>query len=343
MNSRFNILQRQLNPSNFTRRQLITAGIIGAASITALVLGKSHFNGGVCKIKKDLTGKVVIITGSNTGIGKETARALAAMNATIILACRDSKRTLPVVAELKIETHNQNIEFMQLDLTDLASVRSFATNFKSKYDRLDILINNAGVMMVPTRQLTKDGFELQFGTNHVGHFLLTKLLIDVIKASAPSRIINISSMVQENGKMNWNDLMFMSGYDPMQAYFQSKLANVIFSKELQRRMDLENVDVKVVSVHPGVVRTELTRYLLDQTWWKILLFVLNPIIYYTTKNSKQGAQTTLYCALEEHGKLKGGEYYSDCQTKPPNPIALEDGVGTKLWQVTESLIAEQPL
>lgn len=332
----------KLNPSNFTRKQLIYAGIIGGIGITALALGKSHFNGGVCKIKKDLTGKVIVITGSNTGIGKETARALAAMNATIILACRDSKRTLPVVAELKTQTHNQNVEYMHLDLTDLASIRSFATNFKSKYDRLDILINNAGVMMIPTRQLTKDGFEMQFGTNHVGHFLLTKLLIDVIKASAPSRIINLSSMVHINGKMNWGDLMSMNNYDPMQAYFQSKLANVIFSKELQRRMDLENVDVKVVSVHPGVVRTELSRYVLEQTWWNILLKLVSPIVYYTTKNSKQGAQTSLYCALEEHGKLKGGEYYSDCKVAPVNPLALEDGAGTKLWQATETFIAEQP-
>ncbi len=211
---------------------------------------------GVCNITKDLLGQVVIVTGSNTGIGKETARVLARMGASVVLACRDVGKSLPVVEELKKDTNNENIEFIRLDLMDLKSIKDFSEEFKSKYDRLNILINNAGIMAIPDRRETKDGFELQFGTNHLGHFCLTTLLLDLIKKSAPSRIINLSSVASAIGTMNWNDILFEKGYNLSTAYAQSKLANIIFTKELQRR--LKNDNVKVMSVHPGVVATDLT-------------------------------------------------------------------------------------
>jgi len=323
---------------NPTRKQLLIAGVTVAAGLTALSLGRSYFKGGVCKIHKDLTGKVIIITGSNSGIGKETARGLAKTNATIILACRDTQRTLPLIAELKTESQNQNIEFMKLDLSNLPSIRAFVEEFKSKYNHLDILINTAGVMALPERTLTKDGFEMQMGTNHIGHFYLTNLLLDVLKASGPSRIINVSSKAHENGKLNFDDLMQEKSYEPWGASSQSKIANIVFTRELQRRLDLENADVKVVSLHPGVVRTELVRHMEGPAYF--IMMALWPLIVFMSKTAEQGAQTSLYCALEDHGKLKGGEYYYDCEvSKKLNPVVLEDGVGEKLWKATEQYLS----
>ena len=288
----------------------------------------------VCKIKKDLTGQVVIITGGNTGIGKETARALAKMNATIILACRDPKRTLPVVDELKDDTKNLNIEFIQLDLADLSSIKAFAEEFKNKYQQLNILINNAGVTL-PERKLTKDGFEMQFGTNHLGHFYLTNLLLDVIEKSAPSRIINVSSMLHANCKqVNWDDIMFERNYQFMTVYAQSKLANNLFTKKLQQR--LEGKNVKVVSLHPGAVKTELVRSITEKWYMALAIAIVKPF----WKNAQEGAQTSLQCALEDHDKLAGGMYYSDCKVKKESKMALNQESADRLWALSEELISK---
>jgi retinol dehydrogenase-12 len=295
----------------------------------------SNICAGVCKITKDLTGQVVIITGGNTGIGKETARTLAKMNATIILACRDPKRALPVVDELKNDTKNLSIEFMQLDLSDLSSIRKFTEEFKNKYQQLNILINNAGVMAIPERNVTKDGFEMQFGTNHLGHFYLTNLLLEVIERSAPSRIINLSSRGHTMcNKLNWEDIMYEKNYagNHWQVYGQSKLANILFTKKLQQK--LENKNVKVVSLHPGVVQTELARHVKQQWFVGTILFLAKPLY----KNAVSGAQTSLQCALEDHDKLAGGMYYSDCKVKKESKAALSQENADRLWTLSEELI-----
>jgi len=314
------------------KQKLALAGVAGVAALT---LGKIYFNGAVCKLTRDLSGQVVVITGANTGIGFETAKALAKFKATVILACRDEKRTNAAIEQIKKETGNQDVVFMKLDLSDLASVKEFAQNFKAKYDKLNILINNAGVMALPQRVTSKDGYELQFATNHLGHFYLTNLLLDVIKKSAPSRIINLSSMIQLRGKFNFEDINAEKAYDPLEAYAQSKLANVVFTKELQRR--LEGTGVKVVSLHPGVVRTELTRNL--STAQKIFIYAIYPFWWFLSKDAKSGAQTSIYCALADHEELQGGQYYSDCKVSKVNPRAEDAENWTKLWDISEKLIS----
>ena len=324
--------------NDFTQTQYLTAAGISLAGLTTLALARKYFAGGVCKIKKDLKGQVIIITGSSTGIGKETAKTLAKMGATIILANRNEVKTLAVLQEIKKETKNEDIEFIKLDLADLKSIKEFADKFKSRYQRLNILINNAGVMWIPERKETKDGFEMQYGTNHLGHFYLTTLLLDVLKKSAPSRIINVSSSAHKfTNSMGWDDRMFEKKYDMFEAYYRSKLANVVFSKELQRRFG--DANIKSVSLHPGAITTELTRHLNDKWQYKMLnTVVLPPLMYLFGKNVSQGAQTTLYCALEDHDKLVGGGYYEDCELKAENPEARKEENWKKLWDESEKFI-----
>ena len=301
-----------------------------------LFLGRKYFIGGACKQTANLKGKVVIVTGANTGIGKETARVLAKFGATVILACRDEIRTKPIVQEIIKTTGNQNVEYIRLDLADLNSISNFAETFKKKYEKLHILINNAGVMMIPKKQTTMQGFEMQFGVNHIGHFFLTSLLMDYLKKSAPSRIINLSSLANKHGHINFDDLLSEKRYNLFEAYSQSKLANVLFSRELNKR--LEGTNVKAVSVHPGAVRTELDRYVTEGWFVKIVFTLFTPLIYYMYKNPLQGAQTSIYCAICDDSKLQGGEYYADCEVTKCNPEGKDDQIAKRLWEKTEDLI-----
>lgn len=205
-----------------------------------------------------IDGKIVIITGSNTGIGKETAIDLARRGGKIYLACRDFKKSLEALEEIKIKSENNNVHFLQLDLASMESVRKFCKKFKQLESRLDILINNAGVMMC-SKMKTKDDFELHFGTNHLGHFLLTNLLIDHLKVAAPSRIIVVSSLAYIFGKIKKNDLNNDRSYNKWLVYSSSKLANILFANELSQR--LQGTGVVCNSLHPGMVHSNLQRHI----------------------------------------------------------------------------------
>lgn len=285
-------------------------------------------------IEKDLTGQVIIVTGANSGIGKETTRVLAKTNATIILACRDATKAIPVVEELKTESQNNNLIFMKLDLSDLKSIEEFAKEFKSKYQRLDVLLNNAGLFN-GERVFTKDGFEMTFGTNHLGPFYLTILLLDIIKKSAPSRIVNVSSDLNEYGKMNWDDLHLEKDYGGNTAYMQSKLANVIFTRELQRR--LEGTNVKAVCLHPGLILTELNHNKGVRWYERFAISIIRKI----ARPAAEGAKTTVYCTLEEHEKLVPGAYYSDRKVARENTVALKPENWTRLWNLSKDMIASK--
>jgi retinol dehydrogenase 12 len=212
------------------------------------------------EFKKDtrIDGKVVVITGANCGIGKQTAIDLARRGGRVYIACRDPIRGVEAMKDIQDLSGSSNVHFLQLDLAQMESIRQFSKKFHSYESQLHILINNAGVMACPKAH-TRDGFELQIGTNHMGHFLLTHLLLDLLLQSAPARVINISSLYHIFGRINKNDLNSDKHYWRWLAYAQSKLANILFTRELARR--LEENDITVNALHPGAVNTDLTRNL----------------------------------------------------------------------------------
>lgn len=202
------------------------------------------------QFRKDtrIDGKIVVITGANAGIGKETAIDLAKRGGKIYIACRDIKRGEDALLEIKGRSGSDDIHFLQLDLASMQSIREFSRKFHQLENKLHILINNAGVMACP-RSLTADGFEIQFGTNHLGHFLLTNLLLDLIKLAAPSRIVIVSSLLHRIGSIKKHDLMHEQSYWKWFVYGQSKLANVLFARELSKRLAGSRVTVN--ALHPG--------------------------------------------------------------------------------------------
>ena len=281
----------------------------------------------------DLTGKVAIITGANSGIGFETARALACKDATVILACRDKDRGNAAVRQVTQAYPDAKTEMMHLDLSDLASIRLFAGEFSSHYDRLDMLINNAGIMRPPFGKTT-DGFELQFGVNHLGHFALTGLLLRVITRTLKARVVTISSGGERFGKIDFGNLNAEKGYDPGAAYGQSKLANLLFTYELQRCFESAGVNAIAVATHPGWTVTNL------QVHWRMIR-ALNPLI---GQKPVMGALPTLYAATAPD--VGGGDYYG-----PDGWLGLrgypkklrssnrsyDTVVAARLWAVSENL------
>ena len=224
----------------------------------ALYLARRYFAGGVCHSKALLNGKTVIITGANAGIGKETAVDLARRNARVIMACRSVEKGEKAAVEVRKRSGSDDVVFMQLDLASLTSVRQFAAKVLEEEPRLDILINNAGVMACPYTK-TEDGFEMQFGVNHLAHFLLTNLLLDRLKEAPSARIVNVSSRGYTFGKINFKDLGSEQSYKPWGAYGQSKLANILFTCALAKRLEGTSVTTNVL--HPGMVRTNLAQHL----------------------------------------------------------------------------------
>ena len=278
-------------------------------------------------------GKVVIVTGSSSGLGFETANVLASKKATVVIAVRNEVKGDAAVKKIQVENPNADVQVMLVDLADLESVHKFAENFKKKFTKLDLLINNAGVMNPPYTK-TKDGFELQFGTNHLGHFALTGLLIDLIKNTPTSRIVNVSSTAHKIGNLNFNDLNWETRrYNKFRSYGDSKLANLYFTKELQKRLGKQSSDIIVASAHPGASATELSRH---SIFFRVLsLFV---------QNSSMGALPTLYAAVAPD--VQGNDYYGPGGFQElggyPRKVestkrAKRDDVAANLWDVSEEM------
>ncbi|XP_041649439.1 retinol dehydrogenase 13 [Cheilinus undulatus] len=307
--------------------------VLGVILICFTVL-RRWIAGGVCNCSVRLDGKTVLITGANTGIGKETSRDLARRGARVVMACRDLTRAEQAAEEIRQSTGNGNVVIRHLDLASVYSVRQFAKDFMDSEDRLDILINNAGVMMCP-KWLTEDGFETQLAVNHLGHFLLTNMLLPMLRSSAPSRVVTVSSIAHKGGRIDLDDLFFSRRpYSSLESYRQSKLANVLFSRELARR--LNGSGVSAFSLHPGVIRTELGRHV--HSSFPLLGALLSLPSLLLMKTPWQGSQTTLYCALTPGLEAKSGSYFSDCAEKQTAPEGRDDAVARKLWEESARLV-----
>ncbi|XP_017575161.1 retinol dehydrogenase 12 isoform X2 [Pygocentrus nattereri] len=241
------------------------------------------------------------------------------------MACRDISKAEAAQKEITEESGNQNIVIRKLDLADTKSIREFAELVNREEKELHILINNAGIMMCPYTK-TVDGFEMQFGVNHLGHFLLTFLLIDLLKKSAPSRIITLSSMAHSWGTIKLDDINSERSYHSRRVYGQSKLANILCTRSLAKR--LADTGVTVYAVHPGIVRTELKRHM------NLGLLFLWKVVRPFTKTTVQGAQTSVYCAVEPTLQSESGGYYSNCGPSSCTRAARDDEMAQKLWELS---------
>jgi len=290
----------------------------------------------------DLSGKVAIVTGANSGIGKVTSLELARKGCHVIMACRSKEKALPEVEEIKKITKNDKVEFMKLDLNSLEAVRGFSEEFISKNLPLHMLINNAGIMYPPF-QLSADGIESQFATNHVGHFYLTMLLLPVLESSQPSRIVNVSSILHSKTYpvgIQFDKINDKDAYDSSLAYGQSKLCNVLFTKELARR--LEGKRIYVLSLHPGYVATDLQRNLYD---WGFFWRMLGKLGYALVALSpEKGALTQLYAATSPEIEEKNyrGEYFVPiAKRETPSEFSRNPELAKKLWSFTEDLLKQK--
>jgi NAD(P)-dependent dehydrogenase (short-subunit alcohol dehydrogenase family) len=281
----------------------------------------------------DQTGRTVVVTGANSGIGYEMARALAHKNATVILACRNPDNGEAAVRQINQEYPQTQAQFIHLDLTDLSSIRRFSDDFTLHHDRLDILINNAGIMRTPFGK-TADGFELQFGTNHLGHFALTGLLLSILDHTAQARVITMSSGGERFGKIDFENLNAEKAYDAAGAYSQSKIANLLFTYELQRRFEDANMDALAAAAHPGWTVTNL------QVHWPMLR-ILNPFI---GQEPTMGSLPGLYAATGPD--VKGGDYYGpngwfELRGSPTkvqsSDLSHDRTIAARLWKVSEEL------
>ena len=285
----------------------------------------------------DLSGKVIIVTGGNSGLGYESVKAFAEKGAEVVLASRSLEKGN--AAKYEMGDPKGKIVVMQLDLMDFSSIKNFAETFKANYKKLDVLLNNAGIMTTPYF-LTKDGLEAQNGVNHFGHFLLTGLLLDLLKSSPGSRVVNVSSGAHKYGKMDYDNLLFENGkdYTPMRSYGRSKLANLLFTYELQRRFEANNIDSLAVASHPGGSRTNLDRYIKGKFWFKLL----RPLFMLMTQSQAQGALTQIRASVDPG--VKGGEYYGPHKNMTGYPVVVQSNSAShnvedaqKLWEVSEQL------
>ncbi len=289
----------------------------------------------------DLSGCVVVITGANSGIGYEAARVFARNRAQVIFASRDQAKAEAAILQIREEFPDAQLVFIELNLASLKSIRKFAYEFNSRYNRLDILLNNAGIMLVPYGK-TEDGFENTIGINHLGHFALTGLLIDKLTNTPGARIVNVSSNAHYDGEMDFSNFMYGNGkgYSSMGAYSRSKLANLIFTYELQRRFEKNDLDALALAAHPGISATGLADHFFNHrmTW------LIRPVMRIMFQSSAMGALPSIRAAVDQ--EARGGQYYGPDGKgeKSGYPIVVDSnetskkiGYAQKLWEISQEL------
>lgn len=285
----------------------------------------------------DLTGKTIVVTGGNSGLGYESVKAFAQKGAQVILACRDIQKG--EAATKQIGKIAGEIIVMPLDLADFSSIKTFAELYISRSSKLDVLLNNAGIMTTPYF-LTKDGLEAQNGVNHFGHFLLTSLLFETLKSTPGARIINVASAAHKWGKMDFENPLFENGkdYTPMKSYGRSKLSNLLFTYELDRRIKTNGLDMIAAAAHPGGSNTNLARYVDNKLWFKIL----TPLFSIMMQSAAQGALPEIRAAVDPN--VNGAQYYGPHKGMTGDPVVVDSNDSSKniddakkLWELSEKI------
>ncbi|XP_050738276.1 retinol dehydrogenase 12-like [Eriocheir sinensis] len=291
---------------------------------------------GNCSSTRSMAGKTVIVTGATAGIGKETARDLLRRGARVIMACRNLEKAARVAGELRADVGDVGeLVVRHLDTSVLESVRAFAKEVLDAEKAIHVLINNAGILGPKERRVTADDLELTMATNHFGHFLLTNLLLGRLKESAPSRIVNVSSLAHKWPREQClSDLAMTSKYSSMHAYSVSKLCNVLFTRELADR--LAGTGVTATSLHPGCVKTDI-----GSDRWNLLMYLAFCVMFFVVKNAESGAQTTIYLAVSEEVEGVSGSYFADCKEAPTNTLVNRKDLATGLWQTSVKAVGLQ--
>lgn len=291
----------------------------------------------------DLEGKTVIVTGANSGLGFEASKMFTENNAEVVMACRSIERGKNAKDGIEKEVGDADLEVRKLDLADLESVEDFAEEFKANHEELDILCNNAGVMAIP-REETEDGFEKQFGVNHLGHFALTAHLLPALKEAEEARVVTQSSGLHKKGEINFDDLMHEKNYSPQQVYSDSKLANLLFAYELDRKTRREGLDIESIGCHPGYAATNLQTRGAEKSGNRIKKFTMKVANKIVAQSAKKGALPMMYAAVSEDAE--GGDYIGpgglgNMRGLPEKQESSEASYSTEtaeeLWAVSEEL------
>eukprot|EP00978_Attheya_sp_CCMP212_P024576 scaffold77469_cov50-Attheya_sp.AAC.1 len=347
------MMNDDVSSSSTMDRRSWVKNVIGGAVVTGIVANKVAVEGPspFYPVPGSLVGKTVIITGGNTGLGLETAKRLAAAGATIVITSRSTAKGEAAIRTIQDyiageNVSNSNLYTLPLDLCDLSSVKAFPSLLKQNpaISKIDVLMNNAGVMAIPDKQITKDGFEKTFQTNHLGHFALTALLMPFMKEKG--QVINVASAAYliANKGLNLDNLNSEQSYGPWDSYGQSKLENILFTKELQRRAGDK---ITAVSLHPGAVRTDLARFIIGEEKFAAMqasetkfspvdALTLIPGLYFT-KGVDRGANTQIWLASGEGGNDIGGKFFQNLQEQTLQPCAMDMEKAKELWTISEKL------
>ncbi|KAI4461227.1 phosphatidylinositol-glycan biosynthesis class f protein-related [Holotrichia oblita] len=315
-------------------RAAIALLVIGFLTVISLLKFYAYITCGRCTSANKMKGKTVIVTGATGGIGKETAKDLAARGARVILACRNTDYGNQIKDEFVKETQNENIVVKKLDLSSQKSIREFAKDINQTEAKLDVLIHNAGTAELRSKT-TEDGLELTMATNHFGPFLLTHLLIDLLKRSAPSRIVVVASGLYRLASVNLNKLNPVDSFCPAYIYYVSKYVNIYFTEELARR--LEGTNVTANCLHPGMIDSGIWRNVPAPLSWPLKLIVKSFF-----KTPEQGCQTSVYVAVSDEIEGVTGKYFIDCKEGTLSNAARDMAKAKKVWELSEQLVNLQP-
>jgi NAD(P)-dependent dehydrogenase (short-subunit alcohol dehydrogenase family) len=340
-----NQVPKSIKPSLSTTNKIAIGGLVAGG----LALNKKYnLDGPTFNEPVDLSGQNIVITGANTGLGKDSAIKLASLGGNVYILCKSLEKGKAAVEDIKQKSGNENVYVLQCNLANLDSVRACAKALGDRVGKIDVLMNNAGVMAVPERMTTDDGFEMQLGINHLGHFALTTELFELLKKAPAARVINVSSTAHLLGKLNRDDLMLANegAYAPWQAYGNSKLSNILFTRGMASKLQAAGSSITALTCHPGGCRTELGRYIIDPATipkyvQPLLGAVLSPALYFT-KSSEQGAQTQIYLsASTKVSNANTGMYYDNSKPADTSGEAKDPAQAMWLWDQSEKLIGKK--